>query len=322
MMVGLAIGILQPFLYLLISDTITACIVLAITGLAGTFLSGADTALLYETAEEAGGSELARKAMARASGLQLGALAIAPVLAGYMYEWRDWAPAGARALICVISLWVVWGMSERRQAPSSERRVSLWTQTKSAVSVVRHNQTAMRLMVFGWVYNTALAMTGQFGQAYFPYIGLSMGVAGTVFAIARIVSSGTSTFSEHLSTNTAARFLRFAPLAVALAVAGMGWGMPWLGILSFVMIEALDGAFWPIHQHQFNESIPSAQRATILSLQSSGFSMMMTVSFPAASYLPSVPRIYTVTGIVFLAAAIVWAATLGSRKGTSLSTGS
>ncbi|HYG60617.1 MAG TPA: hypothetical protein VD902_21295, partial [Symbiobacteriaceae bacterium] len=96
-----------------------------------------------------------------------------------------------------------------------------------------------------------------------------------------------------------------------LSIAGMGAaaGLPGgalLGPALLIVMLGVDGTLYPIYGAKLNESIPSAQRATILSLLSAGFSMLMTVSFPAASYLP-IPWIYLVTGGVALLLALIWA---------------
>ncbi len=71
MLIGLVLGAASFFGYGLIRDTLTACLMLGITGLSLTFISGADAALLYETAAALGGEDFARRATARASALQM-----------------------------------------------------------------------------------------------------------------------------------------------------------------------------------------------------------------------------------------------------------
>jgi MFS family permease len=308
MLVGLSFGLLTPILFLNIHGTVSACIVLAITGLGGTFLSGADTALLYETAVAEGGPDLARKALARANALQLGALAAAPLMAGFLYQWNGLAPAIGRAVICLCAIPVVWGMHEEAKPIHAERR-SILSQTRTAISLVRQNRLALTLILFSWVYNTAGSMAGQFGQVYFPYVGLSMAATGLVFTASSIFSTGGSFLAGRIRQSSALRLLRFAPLVAAGALFAMGRGSSWLGVACFILFGAVDGILYPIFQHQLNESIPSAYRATILSLQAAGVSLLMSVAFPAAAALRPITQIYVVTGGVSVLLALVWLAT-------------
>lgn len=315
MLVGLFLGAGVSLSFLLIQGTPSALLVLALQGLAGTFLSGADSALLYETADAVGGEELARKAIARATALQLTAMAISPFVAGLLYQWHDWAPFVGRAVIALCVVPIVWGMTERRETPK-ENRPTMWGQTRTAVQVVLANPAALTLMLFGWVYNTATAMGHQYGQAYFPYTGLAMGAVGLVFSVGNGISTGGSALAERLTGATAGRVLRFGPLVMGLAYIGMGLfggGLPFLvaalpavGIACFLVMNAVDGTLYPIYQAKFNATIPNAQRATILSLQSAGFSMLMSAAFPAASYLQPIPMIYVVTGAVTVVIGAIW----------------
>lgn len=305
MLIGLAIGVLQPLLYFTIHDTFTACIVLAVSGLGGTFLSGADQALLYETAERIGGSDMARKVLARCSAIQMTALAISPAIGGLLYEWRDWAPPAARAAVAIVAVVIVLGMKEvRDHAP--EAHTSIWGQTRTAFRIVGQHRPLIIMLLFAWLYNTVSAMSSQFGQAYFPYIGVSMAVTGLIFSAGTAAGSGGGWLAERLSATSARRFVRFSPLVVALGIAAMGLGHVGLGIGGFILAGTVDGMLWPIFQARFNEAIPSAQRATILSLQAAGYSMVMSAAFPAAAYLQPVTSIYTVTGAVAVILAGVW----------------
>lgn len=306
MLTGLFVGALSGFGYLLINDTLTACLVLGLSGLGSTFLSGADTALLYETAEEIGGPEMARKALARASALQMAALAAAPIIAGWLYEQNDLAPFLSRSVLALLAMAVVWGMVERRKAaPAGEHR-DVWRHTRTAVRYVRDHPTVLLILAFSWAYNAVGAMAGQFGQVYLPAIGLSMLGAGVVFSLTRLVGSVTGWINERLGRPVAMAWLRYGPLGQALLYLYMGFARTPTGAAAFVVGDGLDGFISPTLDARLNEQIPSAQRATILSLQSLGFSLLVSIAFPAAAYLQPVQRIYLVTGGAAVAIAILW----------------
>lgn len=307
MLAGLVIGAASSFGYLIINDTWTACLVLALSGLGSTFLSGADTALLYETADEVGGAEYARKALARASAIQMAALATAPLIAGWLYEQHALAPFISRGLLALLAVAVVFGMKERRQeSPAGERR-DIWLHTRTAIRFVRENPPVLLLIGFSWAYNAVGAMAGQFGQLYFPAIGLSMIGAGLVFSLTRLLGSLTGWLNERLSRQSAMAWLRWGPLGQAVAYLAMGFAHRWPGAAAFVAGDGLDGFVSPTLSARINERIPSEQRATILSFESMGFSLLVSAAFPAATYLPSTHAIYMVTGGVAVAVAILWA---------------
>lgn len=311
MLVGLVISAAVSLGYFFITGTTSACVLMFISGLATTFLSGADTALLYETAVAEGGADFARKAMARANALMIGALALAPALAGFMYQWNPVMPAVAKGITALATLAVVWGVTDSK--PEQTSRPGIISQTAAAVRVVRGNRAALTLILFGWIYNTANAMAFQYGQAYLPYMGMAMGGAGIVFALSQSMGTFGSSAAERLGRVASGRVLRFGPALAALCFVVMGLAGSFgalaalVGAGCLVLAGMTDGLLYPIHSYRLNEAIPSEQRATILSMHSAGFSLLMTVAFPAASYLP-VPTIYLATGLIALASAVIWMA--------------
>lgn len=311
MITGLLLEILSLLGWFLIQDTFTACLVMGLSGLAGTFLSGADTALLYETAARIGGSDLARRAMARTAALQLCAFTAAPVIGGLLYEWQAWGPAVARAAVALMMVLVVWGMVEQRSEPDfGKAKPEPVSQARAGLAILIGNRATLSLVLLGWGWYTASSLVHQFGQALFPSFGMSMALTGTLFTIAGLASALGGAAAERFAAPAAARLLRFAPLGLGMAYLGIGLSGAWVGALLFVLGEAVCGLLDPVYNARLNELIPDAQRATVLSMQNSGVSMLMMIAFPAASYLQPVTSIYVATGAAMLAVAAIW--TLGA----------
>ncbi len=305
MMTGLALGALASFSYPLIHDTVTACLVLGLSGFAGTFLSGADSALLYETAEEVGGADFARRAMARVSAIQMAALALAPLIAGWLYEQHPLAPFLSRGVLSLLTIAIVWTMAEKHTpAPTGQR--DLWAHTRTAIRYLGTNRLLLALIAFSWLYNLVGAMANQFAQVYLPAIGLTMFGAGMVFSATRLIGSLCGWIAERLSHRTAVSALRFAPLFQGVLYLFMGIARGRSGAVAFVVGDGADGLIYPTLMARLNEEIPSEQRATLLSIQSLGFSLLMTFAFPAAAYLPSIFQIYLATGVVAVIVSLLW----------------
>lgn len=305
MLTGLLLGALASFGYALIDNTLTACLVLALSGLASTFLSGADKALLYETADEIGGADYARRALARANAIQMAALATAPLLAGWLYTLHPLAPFLSRGALSVLAALVVWPMEEKSSA-NRERSPDIWHHTRTAARFVWQHPAVLIIVLFSWVYNAVGAMAGQFGQVYFPAIGLTVVGAGLVFSLTWAINSLANHVASQLSRPAAAAWLRWGPLGQATAYLAMSFAHRWPGAALFALGDGLDGFISPALGARLNEAIPSEQRATILSFQSMGFSLLVSAAFPAATYLPSTHAIYLATGGAAVLAALLW----------------
>jgi hypothetical protein len=75
---------------------------------------------------------------------------------------------------------------------------------------------------------------------------------------------------------------------------------------------------YPTYQFKLNQAIPSAQRATVLSLVNMGTSILMSFVFPAAAYLRPVSAVYTVTGAVAAVFALAWMIWLPRATGSPI----
>ncbi|WP_374711368.1 MFS transporter [Symbiobacterium terraclitae] len=306
MLIGLVLGAASFFGYALISDTLTACLMLGLTGLSLTFTSGADTALLYETAEALGGEDFARRAMARASALQMITLAAAPVIAGWLYERHPVAPFWAHGAASLLAAAVVWTMAEpSRPAAAAERPTSPWSHTRAALVCLRRRPGLLGLIAFAWVYEAVASMSGQFGQVYLPALGLSMFGAGVVFSAGRLLGAAGGWIAERLTGTAAARWLRWGPLGQAALLMLAGLVRTAGGGAVLALNEGLDGLVYPLLSARINQAIPSEQRATILSFQSLGSSLLIAAAFPAAAALPSVFGVYVIVGVALAAAALL-----------------
>jgi len=335
MLIGLVLSAASFFGYALINSTLTACLLLGLTGLSLTFLSGADTALLYETAVTTGGEDFARRAIARASALQMITLAVAPVIAGWLAERHPVAPFFAHGAMTLLAAAVVWTMTEPARATSAElasgaaapgapaantapnapaqapaasgRRNSPWAHTAAALAYLRRQPGLLAMIAFAWVYEAVASMANQFGQVYLPALGLTMLGAGVVFSAGRLLGAAGGWFAERLSGNAAARWLRWGPLGQAAFVMLAGLARTAGGGAVLILYEGIDGLVCPLLCARINEAIPSAQRTTILSFQSLGSSLLIAAAFPGAPAFPSVFGIYGIIGGVLAVVALVWA---------------
>lgn len=319
MLIGLVLSALSLFCYPLITSTLSACLVLGLSGLSLTFLSGADTALLYEAASAVGGEDLARRSLARTSALQMIALAAAPVAAGWLYQRHPLAPFFAQGILSLLAAAAVWQMAEPRPEPASDRpeqatalqpgdgKQSPWRHARAALGLVRRHPALLGMIAFSWAYGAAGSMANQFGQVYLPALGLTMLGAGMVFSLGRLLGAAGGWIAGRLTGSGVTRWLRWGPLAQAAFLLAMGTARPLPGVAGISLNEGIDGLVYPLLTARINQAIPSEQRATVLSFQSLGVSLLIAVAFPAAAALPAVEWVYLATGGALAAAAVTWA---------------
>ncbi|BAD40125.1 multidrug efflux protein variant [Symbiobacterium thermophilum IAM 14863] len=163
------------------------------------------------------------------------------------------------------------------------------------------------MIAFAWVYEAAASMVSQFGQVYLPALGLSMLGAGVVFSASRLLGAAGGWVAARLQGGGADRWLRWGPLGQAALILLAGLARTAGGGVALAVNEGVDGLVYPLLSARINQAVPSAQRATILSFQSLGSSLLIALAFPAAAALPSVFTVYAIVGGALAAAALGWA---------------
>ena len=131
------------------------------------------------------------------------------------------------------------------------------------------------MIAFAWVYEAAASMVSQFGQVYLPALGLSMLGAGVVFSVGRLLGAAGGWVAARLQGGGADRWLRWGPLGQAALILLAGLARTAGGGVALAVNEGVDGLVYPLLSARINQAVPSAQRATILSFQSLGSSLLI-----------------------------------------------
>ncbi|MFA9466160.1 MAG: MFS transporter [Velocimicrobium sp.] len=92
-------------------------------------------------------------------------------------------------------------------------------------------------------------------------------------------------------------------MTVAVAIFGFGFEHTVSAIISFMVLNFANSLLYPISSNALNELIPSEQRATILSVNSMIFSVVMIAIFPASGFLGDkfgLAKVFHVLGILLI----------------------
>jgi predicted MFS family arabinose efflux permease len=226
--------------------------------------SGADSALLYDAFAAADGSEHYPRAESRSQAvvaLASGVTAMAgSLLATYDLRW-PYVASVAASMVAVLAAAMLVEPRERRRRTSARLR--------DAVSV------AARTPAVRWTLAVAALVVSASHVFYFlqqPYMaaaGVPIGLFGVVFAatklVTAIVAGNAHRVEDRLGPTRTAAVMTVVPvlgLATMAAVRGP------LGAVVIVSRGLLDGLWMPLVNVLMNRVVPSAMRATMLSLQS------------------------------------------------------
>jgi len=256
-----------------------------LNGASYTFRSGANQAYLYDSLgeQQSGYAGILGKLLG-ASYIIAGATTwIGAALSDISWGW----PYGLAVGVGLGGAWLAAGLAE----PKVDRRGEHGS--RSPLRHIRDVATALRerpqvaiMLLYSAGFWTASTVVFLYLQAAFSDRGLSNSTVGLVLGSAFAFNALGAAFAGRVERR--GKFstqLVVMGLLTGVLIAGTALDPIWLAVLAYLLSNAVTGLFEPLLFTWFNQQLPSAQRATLLSLDSWLFSVFMIVVFPLAGWL-------------------------------------
>jgi MFS family permease len=240
--------------------------------------SGAGTALLYDSMKEIGSQKEYMKVSGRIEIIYQVGSVIALFVGGYLAT-IDYNLTFTLALIlAVLSLLVTFFFTEPDLETSKEEK-NLVNQIKTSFQVIKKDKRIAFFILCIEGFGVLVTTVFFYIQNYLKSIGNNEFEIGILLAIA---SAGAAVFAAN--AYKLEKKFRVNRLILTLAIIGtIGFVLIGLDIhvgIGMIGIFILDAGLCVILGDYINRLIPSKQRATILSIQSMVFSLLMILLFP------------------------------------------
>jgi len=233
------------------------------------FVSGADSALLYDSLKADGRDAEAAKFTGRFTAIQLGSQGIA-ALAGSALATVDitlcFSISGILALAATILVLTL--REPPRHSDEGEKPLTYWNNVRAAVGIAARRPLVRAILLMSATFSVVPLVVYYFLlQPYALAVGLPIAAIGVVV----VLIQGTTVTASWLAHRAGRRFelKRIVTLSAifligATVALGVAPSIPSLGLMLVVaLVPALVG---PLLMARMNDLIPSGQRATILSL--------------------------------------------------------
>lgn len=254
-------------------------------GTSTTFISGADMALLYDSLKADGRAEEHPKVAGRYLAVLQASQAVAS-LGGAWLATRDmtlcFTITGVVALAAA-GVALTFREPPREDAGAAARRSGYWQTIGQAVRITAERPVVRYQVLFGAV--TAVfpfMITFVLVQPFATGVGIPLATLGGIVLALRVTSLAGSTLASRVSARIGPDgMLSTMPSAIVLSLVLL-WLVPsQVAVGLFAIIAFANALLRPVLSALLNQEIPSAHRATILSLQSLLFTAMLAVVEPA-----------------------------------------
>ena len=249
------------------------------------FISGSDSALLYETLKQEGEELQYERHQGRMGGYAQGGEALGALFAGVLYTYAPLLPFILQIGVWFLALLLTRTMIEppRDIAPHTGHLAEAWRTARYAFVENKSLRYTMLL-------NTVLGISSFYPvwliQPYMQHAGVPLTWFGPVWCGANLTVAFFSLISHRANGFLGERFmvLLFLFLIVVgylgLGIAGGVWGF-----LFYYLLTSMRGLRGPMMLNLTQKECPSANRAGILSLQSFCFRVLFVCTGPFVGML-------------------------------------
>ncbi|UFS71667.1 MFS transporter [Geomonas sp. RF6] len=250
------------------ADVLVAEILL---GISLSFISGSDSALLYETLRAEGQLDRYARCEGRMTGFSQTGEACGALCAGLIYAAAPLLPFFLQVGVWLLAFLVTTSISEppRHRKPTRSHLKEAW-------GIARYAFLENKLLRYTILLNTILGLSSFFPvwliQPYMRHAGVPLTWFGPVWAGANLMVALSAMASHRLHDRLGDRgmmILFFALIATGYFGLGIIGGL-W-GFLFYYLLTCMRGLRGPMMLSHTQGETPSGQRASVLSLQTLSF---------------------------------------------------
>jgi MFS family permease len=252
-----------------------------VLGGAWAFISGSDSALLFETLRAQGQEEHYARFDGRMTGCAQTGEAAGALFAGVMYAAWPLLP-----FVGQIGLWILGlGLCLSLREPDAESGPAIQSHLTEALHTCRYalleNRHVRATILFGAGLGIASFYTVWLIQPYMQQTGVPIAWFGPVWAGANLTIALCSLISQRLHFAWGHRGM--AALFIALIIvgyAGLSFTAGVWGFLFYYLLTAMRGLQGPIMRNHLQRASNRSNRASILSLHSLAFRVLFVATGP------------------------------------------
>jgi MFS family permease len=313
--VGAAIMSLSVMAWALAPTVPLIALSYVVLAIGATFISGAEDALLFESLKITGRTNDFTRLAGRVSATFLAAIAIGNLLSGLLATLDLRYPFYASSLILLCMLGVVLTFKEPKSGDETEeeKRPSYGQVLKQALTILRERPT-LRYAIFylTLVPMTAVALETVFLQPQAVLLGVPLAGIGVVIMAIQFSNMAGSTSSHRIRDDVGeAKVIYFAPFIIAAALTLLGFIQQLPALLFAAIISFTTAAIRPILMNRLQNEVTDNIRATVISMQSLLFALVIAFVEPLMGYVADrsgLPAAYFVMagGLTLLILLLFW----------------
>jgi MFS family permease len=279
-----------------------------ILGLGQSCISGADSAMLYDSLLEKGEEKQYTRFEGRITSLGNIAEAIAGIIGGLLATITLRAPYFAQAFVAFIALPAAITLVEpTRKVPLI--KAGIMEVVRIAKFAIFGDRSLRRNILFSSITGTATLTMAWFAQPFFEYTNIEIAWFGVLWTCLNLTVAITSYTAHRLESKLGQKYsILLIALLIPLGYLALGrFHMP-TGLVILFLFYLVRGYATPVLKDYINRVTASNIRATVLSVRNFVIRLLFAVTGPLLGWVKdiySLPQALTLAGGIFLVLSII-----------------
>ena len=270
------------WVFYLFADSFTSVLVAELLlGVCYAFISGSDSALLFETLQTGQREEHYARFDGRMTSWGQTGEAAGALFAGVMYATSPLMPFAVQIVVWLLALGICLTMRE----PPMEHAPAIQSHLSEALGVCRYawrdNPAIRTTIIFGTLLGLASFYTVWMIQPFMQQCKVPLVWFGPVWAGANLTIAACSLLSHRLQASLGLRGMTILFITlIVVAYSGLGLTAGLGSFAFYYLLTAMRGLQGPMMRHRLQQASARRNRASILSLHSLSFRLGFIASGP------------------------------------------
>ena len=283
--------VLQSLLMAFASDLFTICFAMGLNALAMTMFSGTSTALLYDSLKQEGCEEEYIQVSANGSQISMLANAIgsmASILnqflgyAGFYLLNAAFEGASALANMLLAEPIVTESQASREKHALPEQFRQL---VRDSLHVLHTCPMAVKLIASSALISVPSYLTKMFLQQRLVELGWPTELLFLPLLLGGLACVAGTEIGRRVRCRSMRRLYTACALLCGVGTLLVGTAPAWVGILGMMLVQGVLEVYLLHESQKLNDAIPSDQRATLISVDSMAYSLLMIPASPLVGAL-------------------------------------
>lgn len=248
------------------------------------FMSGSDSAILYDTLLEDSQEEEFVKWNGRAMGIGNFSESVAGILGGLLAMISLNTPALVQGVLALFSVAVAATLYEPKRKKIKVKEST--DNIKKVIRLIKGNRSLFRWIIFSTVASAVTLLIAWIVQEFFIQNELPKKWFGLMWAIVNLFAAIPSWYSHKFKSALSEwGFIYLILSLLIIGLVGLSLISGWFGLIFFFLIYIARGIGNPIYTDFINRYTPSDIRATVLSIKSLGLRLLFALYGPLYGYI-------------------------------------